>query len=138
VEFDYQHGLLGKGVVPTEVEKLIPNFRDKERNLLHYRNLLLYYKRRPEIRTETMDGVLYKDEHRAPENDNSAFGKTMENFRNIVVVKLVCANEAAKLRCVITRPAFSRAYAFDDDCGHPDTQVLPDPQSPCVFVYVNV
>ena len=38
----YQHNLLGVGVAPTEVEKLVPNPRNKDRYVLHYRNLQLY------------------------------------------------------------------------------------------------
>ena len=39
---EYQHGLLGVTVAPTEVEKLVPNLRNKSRYMLHYRNLQLY------------------------------------------------------------------------------------------------
>ena len=39
---EYQHDLLGVGVAPTEIEKLVPNLCDKERYVLHYRNLQLY------------------------------------------------------------------------------------------------
>ena len=39
---DYQHDLLGVGVAPTEVEKLVPNLHNKDRYVLHYRNLQLY------------------------------------------------------------------------------------------------
>ena len=39
---EYQHNLLGVGVAPTEVEKLVPNPRNKNRYVLHYRNLQLY------------------------------------------------------------------------------------------------
>ena len=38
----YQHGLLGKGMASAEVEKLVPNLRDKNHYVLHYRNLQLY------------------------------------------------------------------------------------------------
>ena len=38
---EYQH-LLGVGVAPTEVEKLVPNPCNKDRCVLHYRNLQLY------------------------------------------------------------------------------------------------
>ena len=37
---DYQISLLGVGA--QEVEKLVPNLRNKERYVLHYRNLQLY------------------------------------------------------------------------------------------------
>ena len=36
---EYQHGLTGAG---AEVEKLVPNLRNKSRYVLHYRNLQLY------------------------------------------------------------------------------------------------
>ena len=39
---EYQHNLLGVGVAPTEVEKLVPNLRTKNHYVLHYRNLQLY------------------------------------------------------------------------------------------------
>ena len=39
---EYQHNLLGVGVVPTEVEKLVPNLCKKNRYVHHYRNLQLY------------------------------------------------------------------------------------------------
>ena len=38
---EYQHNLLGVGVAPTEVEKLVPNFHNKSRYVLHYQNLQL-------------------------------------------------------------------------------------------------
>ena len=39
---EYQHSLLGVGASPTEVEKLVPNLRNKSRYVLHYQNLQLY------------------------------------------------------------------------------------------------
>ena len=47
--------------------------------------------------------------------NNSVFGKTMENLRKRVGVKLVHANEEDKLRRLIASPAFVRANIFDDD-----------------------
>ncbi len=38
---EYQLGLRGVVVAPTEVEKLVPNLTDRERYVLHYRNLQL-------------------------------------------------------------------------------------------------
>ena len=58
---EYQHNLLGVGVAPTEVEKLVPNLRDKERYVLHYRNLQLY----------TSLGLRLKKVHRALRFDQS-------------------------------------------------------------------
>ena len=40
---EYQHDLIdGAGVAPTKVEKLVPNLRNKERYVVHYRNLQPY------------------------------------------------------------------------------------------------
>ena len=39
---EHQHNLLGGGVAPTEVEKLVTNQHNKDRNVLHYRNLQQY------------------------------------------------------------------------------------------------
>ena len=40
---EYQHGLIdGIGVASTEVKKLVPNLCDKQRYVLHSRNLQLY------------------------------------------------------------------------------------------------
>ena len=47
--------------------------------------------------------------------NNSVFGKTMENLRKRVEVKLVRSNEEDKLRRLIASPAFARANIFDDD-----------------------
>ena len=39
---EYQHKLLDVGVASSEVEKLVPNLYNKNRYVLHYRNLQLY------------------------------------------------------------------------------------------------
>ena len=39
---EYQHNLQGVGVAPTEVEKLVPNLRNKDHYVLHHHNLQLY------------------------------------------------------------------------------------------------
>ena len=130
---EYQHSL----VAPTEVEKLVPNLRNKSRYVLHYRNLQLYMSlglrltavcralrfdqspwMEPYIRMST---ELRKRAASGFENDlyklmnNSVFGKTMENLRRRVDVKLVRRNEEDKLRRLIASPAFARANIFDDD-----------------------
>jgi hypothetical protein len=47
--------------------------------------------------------------------NNSVFGKTMENLRKRVDVKLVRSEEEDKLRRLIASPAFARVNIFDDD-----------------------
>ena len=119
------------GVAPTEVKKLVPNLHNKERYVLHYRNLQLYASlgmrlkkvhralrfdqspwMEPYIRMNT---ELRKKATNAFEKDlyklmnNSVFGKTMENLRRRVDVKLVRANEEDKLRRLVASPAFARA-----------------------------
>ena len=134
---EYQHSLLGVGLAPTEVEKLVPNLRNKDRHVLHYRNLQLYTSlgmrltkvhralrfdqspwTEPYIRMNTelwrkatsdFENYLYKL------MNNSVFGKTMENLRKRVDVKLVRSNEEDKLRRLIASPAFARANIFDND-----------------------
>ena len=63
--------------------------------------------------------------------NNSAFGRTMENLRKRVDVKLVRLNEEDKLRRLIASPAFARAYTFDDDLaaiqGNKSNMVLNRP-----------
>ena len=122
---------------PTEVEKLVPNLRNKDRYVLHYRNLQLYmslgmrltkvhralrFDQSPwmepyiqmntELRKKAASGF-QKDLYKLM--NNSVFGKTMENLRRRVDVKLVRSNEEDKLRRLIASPAFARANIFDDD-----------------------
>ena len=133
----YQHGLLGAGVVSAEVEKLVPNLRDKNHYVLNYRNLQLYLglgmklkKIHRALRFEQspwmepyirMNTELRKQATSAFEKDlyklanNSVFGKTMENLRKRVDVKLVRAHEEDKLRRLLASPSFARANIFDDD-----------------------
>ena len=131
---EYQHGLLG--VASAEVEKLVPNLRDKNHYVLHYRNLQLYLElgmklkkihralcfeqspwMEPYIRMNT---ELRKQATSAFEKDlyklmnDSVFGKTMENMRKRVNVKLVRSHEEDKLRRLIASPSFARANIFDD------------------------
>ena len=110
-------------MVSTEVEKLVPNLRNKDRYVLHYRNLQLYlslgmplkkvchtlrFKQSPWVEPYIrMNTELRKVASSDFEKDlyklinNSVFGKTMENLRKRVNVKLVQAHEEDKLRRLI-------------------------------------
>ena len=129
---EYQHGLIdGVGVVPTEVEKLVPNLLHKGCYVLHYRSLQLYISlgmrlkkvhhalcfeqspwMEPYIRMNTelqkkATCDFKKDLHNLM--NNSVFRKTIENLRKRVDVKLVCSQKEDKLRRLIASPAFARA-----------------------------
>ena len=134
---EYQHNLLGVGMVPTEVEKLIPNLRDKDRYVLNYCNLPLYmslwlhlkkiccalwFKQspwmEPYIRMNTelckvANSDFVKDLYKLM--NNSVFGKTMGNLHRRVNVKLVRAQEEDKLCQLITSPAFALANIFNEN-----------------------
>ena len=134
---EYQHELLDVGVASSEVEKLVPNLYNKNSYVLHYRNLQLYLSlgmkltkvRRalrfqqsrwmePYIRLNT---ELRKKATSDFEKDlfklmnNSVFGKTMENLRKRVDVKLVRADEYDRLRRLIASPSYARANIFDNN-----------------------
>ena len=102
----------------NKVEKLIPNLRDKEKYVLHYENLKQYLDLGLEL-TCIHRGIKFEESEwlkpyidmntklRTKANDNfekdffklmnnSVFGKTMENIRNRVNIKLVNDREKAK------------------------------------------
>ncbi|XP_072022076.1 uncharacterized protein [Amphiura filiformis] len=132
----YQKKLLGNQKL-TKIKKLVPNLRNKTKYIVHYRNLQLYlslgmkltYVHRvlqfdqkpwmePYIRMNT---ELRKQATNDFEKDlyklmnNSVFGKTMENLRKRVDVKLVRSSEETKLRKLIAQPSFARQKIFDND-----------------------
>ena len=118
------------------VKKLVPNLLDKEKYVLHYRNLQLYVSlgmrvkkihrvlrfnqspwMEPYIRMNTelrkqaksdFEKNLYKL------MNNSVFGKTMENLRKHVDVKLVRGSEE-RLRKLIAKPSYHDRKIFDND-----------------------
>jgi hypothetical protein len=133
---EYQCQLIGDTRL-ANVEKLVPNLMDKTKYVVHYRNLQLYLSlgmklkkihrilefdqspwMEPYIRFNTdlrkkattdFEKNLYKL------LNNSVFGKTMENLRKRVDVKLVRSHEEERLRKLIASPAYNRSKIFDDD-----------------------
>ena len=108
------------------VEKLIPNLRDKTKYVIHYKNLIQclkagmklkkihrgikfvesewlkpYIEKNTNLRTKAKNNF-EKDFYKLM--NNSVFGKTMENIRNRVDVKLV--NTQEKLRKLVSKPNF--------------------------------
>ena len=110
----------------NKVEKLIPNLRSKTKYIIHYKNLIQCLKAGMKltkihrgikfIESEWMKPYIEKNTNlrtKAENNfekdfyklmNNSVFGKTMENIRNRVVVKLV--NTEEKFRKLVSKPNF--------------------------------
>ena len=108
----------------NRVEKLIPNLRDKTKYIIHYKNLIQCLKAGMKLKkihrgikfveSEWMKPYIEKNTNlriKAKNNfekdffklmNNSVFGKTMENIRNRVDVKLV--NTEEKLRKLAAKP----------------------------------
>ena len=132
----YQRGLLGKTKL-QKIKKLVPNLMDKTKYIVHYRNLQLYLSlgmrlkkihrilafdqspwMEPYIRMNT---ELRKKATNDFEKDlfklfnNAVFGKTCENMRKRVDVKLVRSHEDIKIKKLIAKPSFARQKIFDNE-----------------------
>ena len=117
------------------VEKLIPNLWDKEKYVVHHKNLKLYLELGLKI-NKIHRGIKFREEpwmrsyielntdlRTKGKNDfekdffklmnNSVFGKTMENIRNRVDVKLV--NNRKKAEKLVAKPNFRHCTIFDEN-----------------------
>ena len=117
------------------VEKLIPNLRDKNKYVIHYRNLIQclkagmklkkihrgikfiesawlkpYIDKNTYLRTQAKNNF-EKDFFKLM--NNSVFGKTMENIRNRVIVKLV--NTKEKLKKLVAKPNYRSCKIFNEN-----------------------
>ena len=117
------------------VEKLIPNLRDKKNYVTHYKNLIQdlklgmklkrihkgikfiesewmkpYIDMNTELRTNAKNNF-EKDHYKLM--NNAVFGKTMENIRNRVNVKLV--NNEEKARKLIAKPNYKSCKIFSEN-----------------------
>ena len=117
------------------VEKLIPNLRDKTKYIIHYKNLIQclklgmklkkihngikfvesewmkpYIEKNTELRAKAKNNF-EKDFYKLM--NNSVFGKTMENIRKRVDVKLV--NTKEKLRKLVAKPNFKSCKIFNEN-----------------------
>ena len=122
------------GIKPPNTEKLVLTLEDKEKYVLHHRNLQLY--QRQGMRLEKVHRVLEFDQESWMEPyirmntefrkqaksdfetnffklmNNSVFGKTMENLRSRVDVKIVRSREEDKVRKLISDPSYSSFTLF--------------------------
>ena len=117
------------------VEKLIPNLRDKNNYVIHYKNLMQclklgmklkkihrsikfiesawlkpYIDMNTNLRTQAKNNF-EKDFYKLM--NNSVFGKTMENMRNRVNVKLV--NTKEKLKKLVAKPNYRSCKIFNEN-----------------------
>ena len=119
----------------NKVEKLIPNLGDKEKYVIHYKNLKQYLDLGLEL-TCIHRGIKFEEREwlkpyidlntelriKAKNNfekdffklmNNSVFGKTMENIRNRVHIKLV--NDRKKGRKLTAKPNFKHLNIFCEE-----------------------
>ena len=119
----------------NRVEKLIPNLRDKTKYVIHYKNLIqclkaglklkkihrgikfiesewikLYIDKNTNLRTQAKNNF-EKDFFKLM--INSVFGKTMENIRNRVNVKLV--NTEERLKKLTAKPNYKGCKIFKEN-----------------------
>ena len=130
---DYALDISGKQWKPSQ--KLVPNLNDKTKYVCHYRNLQFYIqhglictkihrviaftqeawlqpwiahctRRRQAARTEFESDL-------AKLQANATFGKTMEQVRNRVNIRLIA--DPKKLAKAVSRPAFKQAEIINED-----------------------
>lgn len=127
--------LYGENRHRPKTSKLIPTLENKTKYITHYRNLQLYtnsgmkvtkihrileFHQCPWLAKYIQFNTTKRQEAR---NDfeknffklmcNSVFGKTMENLRNRVDIKLV--NSETTLRKYVSKPSFQRCQIFNED-----------------------
>ena len=133
--FHNEYPLAPEGLLVDKVEKLIPNLDDKNKYVSHHKNLRLYLRLGLKL-TKIHRGVSFDEKDfvkpyidlntsmRAKgttdfEKDfyklmnNAVFGKTMENVRKRVNVKLVTNKEA--LNKLVKKPTFDKLTEFHEN-----------------------
>ena len=135
---EYQHSLIKDLDLKTpKCNKLLLTLQDKNNYVVHYRNLQFYLKQgmklkrvhkvlefeqecwmEPYIRMNTEFRKNAKSDFEKnfyKLMNNSVFGKTMENLRNRVDIKIVRSNETDKIRKLVASPLYSRHVMFSND-----------------------
>ena len=118
----------------NKVKKLIPNLRDKNNYVIHYKNLMQCLKAGLKLKKIHRGIKFYESAFLKPYIDkntslrtkaknefekdffklmnNSVFGKTMENIRNRVNVKLI--NSEEKFKKLVAKPNFISRKIFNE------------------------
>ena len=135
---DYQKNLIKElDLKPPDSKKLLLTLEDKNDYVVHYENLKFYLKQgmklkrvkrvlefeqecwmEPYIRMNTEFRKQAKNDFEKnfyKLMNNSVFGKTMENLRNRVDIKIVRSNEKDKIRKLVASPLYSRHAIFTND-----------------------
>ena len=135
---DYQKSLINDlELKPPDSEKLLLTLGDKNNYVVHYRNLQFYLKQgmklkrvhrvlefeqecwmEPYIRMNTEFRKNAKSDFEKnfyKLMNNSVFGKTMENLRNRVDIKILRSNETDKIRRSVASPLYTRHVMFSND-----------------------
>ena len=130
-----EYPLAPERLLVGKVEKLVPNLNDKTKYVLHHENLKMYLRMGLEL-TKIRRGITFEESCFMKSYidlntnmrtkgttdfekvfyklmNNSVFGKTMENVRNRVNVKLV-TNEKA-LNKLVKKPNYKRVSEFDEN-----------------------
>ena len=120
-----------------KTEKLVLTLKDKEKYVVHYSNLQFYLRQGMRLK-KVRRGIEFDQEpwmephirmNREFRNqaktdfetdfyklmNNSVFGKTMENLRNLVDVQIVRTWETDKIRKLTSSPSFDRFTIFRND-----------------------
>jgi len=129
----FAQNLIGQDWRPTN--KLIPNLYDKTNYVTHYRNLQFYishglvlskihrvlsFTQRPWLKswidlctTQRQNAKSEFESDLAKLQANATFGKTMEQVRNRVNIRLIA--DPAKLRKAVSKPSYREAKIINPD-----------------------
>ena len=130
-----EYPLAPERIVVNKVEKLIPNLNEKKKYVLHHKNLKQYLDLGLKI-TKIHRGISFDEKAWLKQYidlntnfptaassefekdffklmNNSMFGKTMENIRNRVNIRLV--NNQKSLKKCVTKPNFDHYTVFDEN-----------------------